>query len=79
MVMTQSANSPLPDGKAMLEHVVTVVLKQAKDGLLAKALDAAAVHEINNVLLSTSQQGVPSLSHWMMAQRRKSLLVTGIC
>ncbi len=49
--MTQSANSPLPDGKAMLEHVVTVVLKQAKDGLLAKALDAAAVHEINDVLL----------------------------
>jgi len=51
MVTTQSGNSPLPDGKAMLEHVVTVVLKQAKDGLLAKALDAAAVQEINDVLL----------------------------
>ena len=51
MVTTQSANSPLPDGKAMLEHVITVVLKQAKDGPLAKALDAAAVHEINDVLL----------------------------
>jgi len=29
----------------------TLVLKQAKDGLLAKALDAATVQEINDVLL----------------------------
>jgi len=49
-VTTQSGATPLPDGKAMLEHVITVVLKQAKDGPLAKALDAAAVHEINDVL-----------------------------
>ncbi len=51
MVMTGSGNSPPHDGKAMLEHVVTVVLKQAKDGLLAKALDAAAFQEINDVFL----------------------------
>jgi len=34
----------------MLEHVVTVVLKQAKDGLLVKALDGGGVHEIIDVL-----------------------------
>ena len=38
MVMTQSGGT-LPDGEAMLEHVVTVVLKQPRDGPLAKALD----------------------------------------
>jgi len=43
MVMTQSGNSPLPDGKVMLEHVVTVVLKQVKH--------AATIQEINDVLL----------------------------
>jgi len=31
LAMTQSGGT-LPDGKVMLEHVVTVVLKQAKDG-----------------------------------------------
>ncbi len=51
MVMTQSGSSPPPDCKAMLEHVVTVVLKQAKDGPLAKALNGAALEEINNFLL----------------------------
>jgi len=50
-VTTQSGSSPLPDGKVMLEYVVTVVLKQAKDGPLAKALDATSVQEINDVLL----------------------------
>ncbi len=50
-VTTWSGATPLPDCKAMLEHVITIVLKQAMDGLLAKALDAAAVHEINDVLL----------------------------
>jgi len=37
LAMTQSENS-LSGGKVMLEHVVTVVLKKAKDSLLAKAL-----------------------------------------
>jgi len=45
LVTTWSGNSP-PDGKAMLEHVVTIVLKHAKDGLLAKTLlDGGAIHE----------------------------------
>ncbi len=35
----------------MLQHVVTAVLKQAQDGPIAKALPAAALEEINNVLL----------------------------
>jgi len=51
MVMTQSGSSPVPDGKAMLENVLTVVLKQAKDGPLAKALDQGGILEINDVLL----------------------------
>ncbi len=36
LAMTQSGGTP-PDGKVMLEHVDTVVLKQAKDGLFSKA------------------------------------------
>jgi len=49
LAMTQSGNSH--DGKAMLEHVVTVVLKQAKeDGLLAKALARGGIHVILDVL-----------------------------
>jgi len=34
--MTQSGGT-LPDGKVMLEHVVTEVLKQAKDGPCPRA------------------------------------------
>ena len=45
LVTTQSGNSP-PNGKAMLEYVVTVVLKYTKDGPLAKALDEGGIHEI---------------------------------
>jgi len=45
LVMTQSGGT-LPDGKAMLEHVVTVVLKQAKDGPLTKALARGGIHAI---------------------------------
>jgi len=33
-----------------LEHVVTIVFKQAKDGPIAKALAAVALEEINDVL-----------------------------
>jgi len=51
MVTTQSSSSPPPNDKVMLEHVVTVILKQAKDGPIAKALAAAALEEINYVLL----------------------------
>jgi len=34
----------------MLEHVMTVVLKQLKDGQLAKALDRGGIHKIFGVL-----------------------------
>jgi len=51
LVTTQSGATPAPDGKVMLEHMVTVVLKQAKDGPVAKALAATALEDINNVLL----------------------------
>jgi len=34
----------------MLEHMVTVVLKQAKDGPLAKALARGGIHVISDVL-----------------------------
>ena len=40
--MIQSGGA-LPDGEAMLEHVVTVVLKQPKDGPLSKALDEGRI------------------------------------
>jgi len=46
---------------------VTVVLKQAKDGPLAKALDAAALEEINDVFSSTSLLEIPSFFNLMMA------------
>jgi len=48
-ITAQSAKSS-PEGSAALEHVVTVVLKQAKDGLLAKALAGGGMHEILDVL-----------------------------
>jgi len=50
MVTTQSGSTPPPNGKVMLEHMVTIVLKHAKDGALAKALSAAALKEIDDVL-----------------------------
>jgi len=49
MVMTQSGGT-LPDGEAMLEHVMTVVLKQPKDDPLAKALDEGGILDIFGVL-----------------------------
>ncbi len=55
MVATWSRGT-LPDGMAMLEHVVTVVLKQANDGPLSKALDTANVHEIMGVLALSQQE-----------------------
>jgi len=49
LVTSQSENCP-PDSKAMLEHVVTVVLKEDRDGLLAKALNGGEINEIMDVL-----------------------------
>jgi len=46
MAMTQSGGT-LPNGKAMLEHVVTV-LKQAKDGPLAR--DALTSQDNNDTV-----------------------------
>jgi len=40
----------IPDGEAMLEHVVTVVLKQPKDGPLSRALARGGIHVISDVL-----------------------------
>ena len=49
LVMTQST-SPPHDGKAMLEHVVTVILKQAKDGPLSRALARGGIQVVLDVL-----------------------------
>jgi len=60
MVMTWTGNS-FSDGKAMLEHVVTVILKQLMNGPLAKALKAGNVYEIMDVfILNQSARDVPS-------------------
>jgi len=48
-VTTRSGANPPPDGKVMLEHAVTV-LKQAKDGPLAKALAHANIEDIVDLL-----------------------------
>ena len=61
MVMTQSGGT-LPDGEAILEHVVTVVLKQPKDGPLAKALDDEGIFDILGVL-SLSPSDCDSLAY----------------
>jgi len=44
-VTTQSRSKP-PDGQAILKHVLTVVLKQSKDGPSAKALDIGGICKI---------------------------------
>ena len=44
-----------------MEHVVTVVLKQPKDGPLAKALDRGEIYEMFDVL-SLSQSNHDDLS-----------------
>jgi len=60
-ITSRGAYSP-PDGKAMLEHVLTDVFKQPKDGSLAKALDRGGVHEIFGVL-SLSQSDCVNLTY----------------
>ncbi len=56
MRMFWSASSPC-DGKATLEHVVTVILKQPMDGPLSKALARGGIHTITDVLaLSQSER-----------------------
>jgi len=72
MVTTQSSSSPPPNDKVMLEHVVTVILKQAKDGPIAKALAAAALEEINNVLL-LNQPSRESLTYQLADGTEKTL------
>ena len=49
LAMTQSTSSP-HNRKAMLEHVVSVILKQPMDGPLSKALACAGIHAILDVL-----------------------------
>ena len=46
LVTTWSGANPPPDGKVMLEHALMVVLKQAKDSPLAKALAHANIEDI---------------------------------
>ncbi len=75
LVTTQSGATLPPDGKVMLEHVVTVVLKQAKDGPLAKALAHANIE----VVVSAYQKGMSLFSHWLMVLRSHFLLVTRAC
>ena len=59
--MTRSGGT-LPDGETMLEHVVTVVLKQPKDGPLAKALDEGGILD-NFGVLSLSPSDHDSLAY----------------
>jgi len=47
--MIQSASS-LRDGKATLEYVVMVILKQPTDGPLSKALTCVAIHTTSDIL-----------------------------
>jgi len=56
MVTTRSGTSTAPDNKAMLDHVVTVVLKQAKDGPLVKALDHGGINDIVDLLALSPQE-----------------------
>ncbi len=49
----------------ILEHVVTVVLKQPKDGPLDKALDEGGIHDIFGVL-SLSPSDCNSLAYVKM-------------
>jgi len=50
-----------PDGRAVLEHVVTVVLTHLNDNLLAKALDRGGIYEMFDVL-SLSQSNHDDLA-----------------
>ena len=50
-VTTRSGANPPPDGMVMLEHAVTVVLKQAKDSpFVAKALAHANIEDVVDLL-----------------------------
>ncbi len=49
MKMIQSASSP-HNGKASLEHVVMVILKQPTDGPLSKALTHMGIRTILDIL-----------------------------
>ncbi len=57
LVTTRSGANPPPDGKVMLEHALMVVLKQAKEGPLAKALAHTNIEDIVDLLaLSPSER-----------------------
>jgi len=60
-IATRGTYSP-PDGKAMLEHVLSVVFKQPKDSSLAKALDEGGICDIFGVL-SLSQSDHSNLTY----------------
>ncbi len=74
--MTKSGGT-LPDGEAMLEHVVTVVLKQAKDGPLSKALARGGIHVISDVL--TLMQPARDSLTYQDNNGTVNLLATRIC
>jgi len=78
LVTTWSGSNP-PDGKAILEHVITVVLKQPKDGPLAKALDREGICEIFDLLLLASLTMMISGMQGMMALRPPAQLVSKEC
>ena len=59
--MNQSG-STLPDGEAMLEHTVTVILKQAKDGPLSKALAHGGI-QVDSDVLALSQLARDALTY----------------
>jgi len=76
-VTTQSGNSP-PDGKVLV-LVVTVVLKKAKNGPLAKALNREGFIKFLMSFPSASQIETTSDMHKMMALRHPSQLATREC
>jgi len=89
-VTTRSGANPPPDGMVMLEHAVTVVLKQAKDGPLAKALAHANIKDIVDLLalspperdafvfpLANGTEKLLSLGHKSMLQALK--IFTNFC
>jgi len=74
-IVTAWSGGTLPDGKVILEYVVTVVLKQPKDELLAKALDAANVHEMVDVL-TLSQPARDALTYPLVDGTEKPLSIS---
>jgi len=74
MAVTTQSGSNSPDGQAILEYVIAVVLKQPKDGPLAKALDRGGISKIFN-LLSLSQVNHDDLSYLQANGSESSLSI----